>query len=339
MDKKKKVGRYFINLCVVISILLIAYCVIYIFNYYTTNDILLHYPRNSKSGLKDHSLTPNEIGDSIGGVLNPLIGLIASILTFLAFYMQKRANDDIQAQFKVQQFEGQFYEMLRLHKENVNEIEINIGDSVVKGRATFKYAVDEIEQLLQRIQPTYPVSNGGAPNPFLSDDEIFPTKFYVAYNVFFWGSMNFGQFQIGNSIVGFANTQSINNSIQWHSYLGHYYRHLFSMVKFVVNSKSVKSYKDKMRYLKILRAQLSNYEQIMLFYNWLCDEYGGTWENEKNHFFTEYKMIHNLWVKQLIPNQFFVDNVNYLIKEYNKRKKKTPLFEFQQGDFNKMWNL
>lgn len=39
------------------------------------------------------------VGDAIGGVLNPIIGISASLLTFLAFYMQKIANDVLKDQF------------------------------------------------------------------------------------------------------------------------------------------------------------------------------------------------------------------------------------------------
>lgn len=66
-----------------------------------------------------------------------------------------------------------------------------------------------------------------------------------------------------------------------------------------------------MKYLRILRAQLSNHEQILLFYNWLS-EYGNDWENEKHQFFTEYCMIHNLWHDNLFPDSFIEENVNHL---------------------------
>jgi hypothetical protein len=324
-----------------ICIILIAYFGYYIFKYYSVNNILWDIPANSviKDG-KPVGLLPNEIGDSIGGILNPIIGLIASILTFLAFYMQKVANDEIRIQFKKQQFETQFYEMLRLHKDNVNEIEVkDDNDNIYKGRAAFKYASDQIKQILSRMVITYPVSNDFK-NPFLSEAEIFPTKFYVAYQVLFWGDQPARTYKLKDSLFSFANTQSTNKNIQWHSHLGHYYRHLFSMVKFVVSNKDVPMYEDKMRYLKILRAQLSNYEQIMLFYNWLCEGYGDAWEEEEetgNKFLTEYKMIHNLWVNELMPNPYFTEKVNYLIDEYNKRKKDTPLFEFQGENFEKKW--
>lgn len=44
------------------------------------------------------------IGDAVGGILNPIIALAAALLTFLAFYIQKQANEDIRKQFLEQSY-------------------------------------------------------------------------------------------------------------------------------------------------------------------------------------------------------------------------------------------
>lgn len=43
------------------------------------------------------------VGDAVGGILNPIIAIAGALLTFLAFYIQKLANDDIKNQFREQQ--------------------------------------------------------------------------------------------------------------------------------------------------------------------------------------------------------------------------------------------
>ena len=90
--------------------------------------------------------TTGQIGDTIGGLMSPFINLSAVIVTGLAFYMQYRANklqvqifsDQLkqtekqfkkeqlyqETQNKIQQFESQFFEMLRLHKQHVDELNI-----------------------------------------------------------------------------------------------------------------------------------------------------------------------------------------------------------------------
>lgn len=77
-------------LLIIASVILLIYSFLYIFNYYSENQILVHFPNNISSTKK--TLEPNEIGDSIGGTLNPIIAFTASILTFLAFYIQFKAN-------------------------------------------------------------------------------------------------------------------------------------------------------------------------------------------------------------------------------------------------------
>lgn len=55
-----------------------------------------------------------QIGDTIGGIMNPFIALVGILLTFLAFYMQIKANQ-IQKQL--------FLDGLRAEKEKVEELE------------------------------------------------------------------------------------------------------------------------------------------------------------------------------------------------------------------------
>lgn len=325
--KEANKSNFWVYIGAGISILLIVYCLVYIFNYYSFNDILWHYPKNYKPGEHGNpeKLTPNEIGDSIGGTLNPIIGLVASILTFLAFYMQKRANDDIQAQFKTQQFESQFYEMLRLHKENVNELDIrSMSDGQrVERRAAFESMVGDLNSLL-----SFAVF-GNMP--------MTPEEFNAAYAIFFWGyseeqvnrlSTPAQNFIKGENLTGSTPLPDFKSHNGYSSFLGHYYRHLFMMVKFVVESDVITEYNDKMKYLSMLRAQLSNHEQIMLFYNWLSG-YGEDWENEDNQFFTEYTMIHNLWKDVLFQNEFILDKVKELENKPVLLRTK-PLFEYQE---------
>lgn len=91
--------------------------------------------------------------------------------------------------------------------------------------------------------------------------------------------------------------------------LGHYYRHLFQTVKFV-NSQNRLTEKQKYFYVKTLRAQLSTYEQALLFVNSLSI-LGMPWDfkpefeeskfdfiNQKrirnNRLITKYNLIKNL---------------------------------------------
>lgn len=326
---------------ILFSILLFSYSIIYFYNYYSLNDILWYVPNGIDENNK--KLDPNEIGDSIGGILNPVVGLLASVLTFLAFYMQKIANDEIKDQFKIQQFESQFYEMLKLHKENVNEIEIKtIDKDLLRGRLVFYEMKKELEILLTFTKDYYQ-------KPL--DNELF----FDAYESFFWGFNNeikisktpiteasFDENSFESELNKLKKSEKTKTSFDseilkynlkipflegHHSYLGHYYRHLFHTVKFVI-SKEFLNRELKLNYLRILRAQLSNYEQVMLYYNWLS-EYGNTWEDQNNHFLTEFKMIHNLWYTELLEDDYLKQNLKKLVGIYRKLGFKDDLFEME----------
>jgi len=288
-----------------------------------------------------------QIGDTIGGISAPFIGILAAILTFLAFYVQYKANNLQREQFnqelkkqevddaererswKIERFENKFYELLRLHKSNVNEIQIKNRDrtQITSGRNSFVsmfyefkytffccqyrqnelYAKDEIgvlytpEQLIRLAYIFFycgvedksdVVSVAMNQNPRLS----FNTRLFGDV-LWYLSSVKQGAL---NSRTFYDDDQAIvtDNKIEYRlweghqSNLGHYYRHLFQTVKFVAKQdEQVITKEQKKDYLRSLRAQLSDFEQIMLYYNALA-LFGDDWISEG--FFTEYRMIHNL---------------------------------------------
>jgi hypothetical protein len=81
--------------------------------------------------------------------------------------------------------------------------------------------------------------------------------------------------------------------------IGHYFRHLFQTVRYI-DKQDILSYKEKYEYVKTLRAQLSNYEQYVLFYNSLSFV-GREWEFNHRHsvrrekfLISKYNMIKNI---------------------------------------------
>jgi len=296
-------------------------------------------------------------GDLIGGILNPVVAFIGIVAAGLAFYAQYRANQLIQEQFKIQQFESQFYEMLRLHKENVaglytkinKKIDGKIVESTIYGRRVFESFT--LELVIAYLVALYSFKTENiTPKELLNE----------AYAVFFIG-LNYSDtkkhvyfenlYKLRALIRNFdyeGFDKEIKNQIKVHSdelisrnvefqifegnnhQLAHYYRHLFHMVKFVVNNNhQFLTYDLKRNYLRILRAQLSNTEQILLFYNWYSG-FGKQWENDKNKFFTDYRMIHNLY-NDILISSFKLDEIFDLNGDYQKEEGRIidSLFEFQ----------
>lgn len=274
-----------------------------------------------------------QIGDTIGGIMGPFIGIAAAFLTFFAFWVQykanelhKNANDKNRHDIEIERFERKYYELVRLHKENVNEMEI---ENNALGRKAFMrifYEFKFIYLVFQKLNKNKKL-NGGIT---LDRHRLSNLSFILFYNGIGINSdksvnhfIKQEELELVNNVRGFlkkvqkryleeiemdpdkdfieAVSQNdkefeykvYNYPFDGHSTrLGHYYRHLFQTVKFVVSQdSSLLSLEEKKEYLKTMRAQLTNHEQLLLYYNSLC-EFGKPWY--KNGYLTTYKMIHNL---------------------------------------------
>ncbi|MCC9043715.1 putative phage abortive infection protein [Myroides sp. M-43] len=151
----------------------------------------------------------------ISGITAPLIAIAAAILTFLAFKMQVDVNKKIQRQIKLQeianneiqkqnqqqnqqfrllQFESQFYELLRLHKENVNEMVIqgyvfegiNKIEREIGGRKIFVSNVTEFLSLVKIISGH--IEEKKSNSTFVLNDRYVIA---IAYYIFFFGLDSF----------------------------------------------------------------------------------------------------------------------------------------------------
>lgn len=342
-------------------LLLIISAIIILFSFFAPSIFV----RETPIGL-DFTNT-GEIGDTIGGVMSPFIAISGVLLTFLAFYIQYKANrlqqqlfrielNEQKEQFRKTQFENQFYEMVRLHKENVNEFEINLvktinnsdGKSVlieekIKGRKVLDYLTKELELCYYVAKRNFP-------------EEDFRVLINEAYGVFYHGinSKVLTQHRFYEELYQIRGLHEKHNysslreimhekyGENWESdlyyplfkgyssQLAHYYRHLFQTVKFVTTrDEKLLSYEEKRKYLRILRAQLSNQEQVMLFYNWLST-FGKQWENESNKFFTDYRMIHNIY-QDLMISDIDLEKIFSRYDDYKKEENREtdPLFEYQ----------
>jgi hypothetical protein len=293
-----------------------------------------------------------EIGDTIGGLMNPFIAIAGVIVTGLAFYIQYKANQIQQYQItrqntdnEIQKFESQFYEMLRLHRENVTEMKITGYDfeekegfrkfeKITEGRKVFVTMQTEFESILASCS---------------SQRKLDRENYQKCYDIFFSGLDDFAEnFPEDDDLTGALEKLRIRHqnpekrNIKFNdtrkkgysdynlnfnykpfsghaSRLGHYFRHLYLTVKSIDDNEIIKGYEDKMKYLRILRAQLSNHEQVLLFYNWLGSG-GGNWENDKHSFFTDYKMIHNLPVNNLFSSEFIDKQLNHLRSKKPKHR-------------------
>lgn len=103
------------------------------------------------------------LGDTFNGLLGPIIAFLLAILTFLAFYIQYKANEIQNKSNKHLQFENKFYELIRLHRENVNDLQytktykgkLEISESRKVFRVIFQEFIDCFHEV-KRFTKIYP---------------------------------------------------------------------------------------------------------------------------------------------------------------------------------------
>ncbi len=309
-----------------------------------------------------------EIGDTISGIMSPFVGLLGAFLTFIAFWIQFRANQKQFGQFDKQdekeelgRFENKFFELLKIHRDNVQEMVIHRPENEnIKGRRVFIEMFKEFRFVFFLTKHRALSFDSTNPITKLTDEQLVE----VAYLLFFFGVGEDSDNQLAKmfprkyfelindcsdvlkkfqdqfpSSYSFAETKkqyktgegSIINDSHYYkmiykpfaghqSRLGHYFRNLFQIVKFVTSSDD-KIVKNKYFYLKTLRAQLSNHEQLFLYYNSIS-VLGKPWITEG--YLSEFRMIKNL----PLPMADFGISPKDKLGEYNSEGKK--LFEWDE---------
>lgn len=377
---------------------------------------------------------PANISATLYNSMSPFIAIVAALLTFMAFWVQHKANEKMLENHERQEVERQFYEMLRIHKENVGELKWDRWSIVessnpqyvcedetigkgkffyknkyafksVEGREVFGYLYAEFYYVLVVVKKSIElVSEYEKLNFDINDIKDYKIMLSFAYKIFFEGKgtlkgyfdedassffeacdnelekvrnffeeegfSSFDQFRVKKCLfddfsgfiylhcyyflsliktnnrafsfkTSFSQDFSGSDLFKGHIFgLNHYYRHLFQMVKIIANYKeSIVKKEEKRKYLRMLRAQLTNFEQLMLFYNWLSG-YGYDWENEKNHFFTTFRMIHNIVIDdQIIFKKFGYEKIVKMIKDENPNYRDYEddyLFEFEESKIKEM---
>lgn len=236
-----------------------------------------------------------QIGGAINGLTAPILGVIIALVTYLAFYMQWKANKQITIDMKTGRIETQFYQMLKLHRENVRGFRYIAKDNTeqdLKGREAF----DKLKSIVRTVYDSLEL-------------ESPKEKIKVAYDTIFLGDKNYGC--SGHAVE-----------------IAHYIRQLFHTVKFIANNNEIKA-EQKHEYLRQLRVQMSTDEQILLFYNWYSDR-GQEWENDNNSFLSKYRMIHNIFPDRM-PEEIMKLLLNKQIPrvEYGRNELGNSIFEFQ----------
>lgn len=136
-----------------ISIILtsIGFLILVLFTYKV---FCLNYIKNP---ISSNELTPiGQIGDFIGGYVGTIFSIVGIVLLFETLALQRKESSEAKTVFLKQQFDNTFFELLKLHKENVENFStFDFFGEEKKGRKFFSYN----KELLQNMfVPTKSIS-------------------------------------------------------------------------------------------------------------------------------------------------------------------------------------
>lgn len=250
-----------------------------------------------------------QFGDFVGGVVGTGLTFLSVVLLYYTFLLTKKQICLQQIQNERQQIETRFFELLTMHRKNADRI-IALNDS---RNLVFKEFVDEIDRNYNTIKKWANLTKSS-----ISIMDIMN----ISYLAFFYGVQNKEGINTIKDVllqynpnfdIKFINDFT-HEQINWGDIpskgheieLGHYFRQLYQIVKYInTRKKNVLSYKERYMYIKTLRAQMTAYEQIILFWD-SVSILGESWEfREKNKnkpnqnlfLITKYNLIKNIPAK------------------------------------------
>lgn len=230
-----------------------------------------------------------KLGTFTGGVVGSVISLAAVILLYATLSAQRESSLS-------QDFETKYFELIRLHRANVEEMTLRNRS----GRGVFVLLLDEFRSALDLIRGMCTIQAA----------DLTPEQcVQVAYYVLFFGIgpnsnrmllTSLGEVgvdpetavRISDTLAGAREHQGLYLFDGHQSRLGHYYRHLYQMVRYVdQQGADVLDESRKREHVRTIRAQLSTHEQALLLLNSLTP------------------MGHNWWDKGLVVNYQLVKNL------------------------------
>lgn len=187
------------------------------------------------------------IGDSIGGMTAPIVGIGCALLTFFSFWIQYNFNRIQYNSIERERFENNLYEMLSIHESIINSLkleiqsisDLSIPPKIYEGRDVFK-ALYEI----------YPINISKNINEISNINEEYKglkELFSNGSNLDIYKKYEYSE------VVGI---------------LDHYFRQLYHILKMICQNDNLEI-GEKYYYASIVRSTLSQYELILLYYNCL----------------------------------------------------------------------
>ncbi|KJF87755.1 putative phage abortive infection protein [Photobacterium leiognathi] len=276
--------------------------------------ILLLYVKEFHGGLSDSHSVWGEFGSFFGGVLSPIV----SVLAFIGLLY---SMDQTKAQFKQQSEENSFYSLLNFHQSKTNQTVYkgSVGFDAFKALSEqfdisyndfcFSFARRKIQEdptelpsfaydfLSRIIEERSPLNEGTGRELVIYYFGLSENKNELFKGLFDASIIDDDKSRIeaiGDTLIRQMKPDDrvkligeiYNNFYHDHGHiLGHYFRNLYYTLQLADSTGKNDSYAN------ILRAQLSRYELNLLFYNALS-KYGST---KFNALLVKYNILNGLY--------------------------------------------
>lgn len=220
-------------------------------------------------GLNNKEIIKLEQAESIGTVMAALISLVGIVLLYKTYKSQQQELRATQEALRLQKTDSAFFNMLSLLQEIIKAMSDNVvknreGYERIEGRAYLRKALEKLHGHFEHHTINM------RPNPTTGRFNFFNPSVY-----FITGKEEDKDTEIVNYEHSFSHKELLAEVAKKYEEfykdhqqnLGHYFRYVYNIIKYILDTSNRLSREDQKRYLGILQSQLSNDEMGLIFYN------------------------------------------------------------------------
>tara|TARA_R110000764_G_scaffold53708_1_gene116981 strand:- start:1505 stop:2410 length:906 start_codon:yes stop_codon:yes gene_type:complete len=234
----------------------------------------------------------SDFGSFFGGFVGTIFAILSIVLIVYTIVAQNIEN-------RKTSLKDNFFKMIDYHNQNVSQITVpNLNaekDHFENGRRAFVVYKIQIKRLLTLIEKI-----NKKKNLELKEKELID----IAYMIFYYGLQGSWEAFIADKLERYEKSDLIIKEIikeiekkpnikigrTNQTNLSTYFRNMYNAVKLIDNS-DLMSKKEKKELIKIYRAQLSNPELYVIFFN-IVSRFGKKWK--KREFIEKYEFLKNI---------------------------------------------
>lgn len=234
----------------------------------------------------------SDFGDFFGGFIGTIFTILSIVLIVYTIVAQNIEN-------RKTSLKDNFFKMIDYHNQNVSQITVpslnTEKDHFENGRRAFVVYKIQLKRLLTLIE----IINKRK-NLEFEEKEIID----IAYMIFYYGLQGSWEAFIADKLKRYDNSDLIIKEIikeienkpnikigrTNQTNLSTYFRNMYNAIKLIDNS-DLMSKKEKKELIKIYRAQLSNPELYIIFFN-IVSRFGKKWK--KREFIEKYEFLKNI---------------------------------------------